>query len=89
MTPTAADDRVGARVTGWWRLVELVYLALPIALAAGALLAVWGKQSGAILIVAAFSGLFIAHLAVAIAVYRRTMSREWPKVRPLEDDDAW
>jgi cytochrome c oxidase assembly factor CtaG len=29
------------------------------------------------------------HLAAGIVSYRRTMSRPWPRVTPIEDDDDW
>jgi hypothetical protein len=55
----------------------------------GAFAAVVGWEPGVVVMLAGFVGLLGAHLAAGIAAYRRIMSRPWPRVPPLEDDDEW
>ena len=48
-----------------------------------------GFHWGAFVAVAGVFLTFSWHLAVGILGYRRVMSRAWPKVTPIEDDDDW
>ena len=47
-----------------------------------------GLTSRSAICVPAFSSSISTHLLVGVVGYRRVMTREWPKVRPL-DDDEW
>lgn len=44
-------------------------------------------KPGAYLLLIAVAGEIAAHLVVGVAEYRRVMSRPWPAVNPLGDDD--
>lgn len=44
-------------------------------------------EPGIFLALTGFVVLLGMHLAVGIVEYRKTMSRPWPRVPPLEDDD--
>ncbi len=44
-------------------------------------------KPGAYLLIAAATGQITAHLVVGLTEYRRVMSRPWPKVRPVDDED--
>jgi hypothetical protein len=48
-----------------------------------------GWRRGAFVAVAGAFLTFSWHLAVGVWGYRRVMSRAWPKVPPIEDDDDW
>jgi hypothetical protein len=55
----------------------------------GALAAAADRRAGAWALVAGFVGTLAAQLVMGIAGYRRVMSRPWPDVRPLADEDEW
>ena len=57
--------------------------------AAGLAAVVTESRASAWILVAAVTLLFVARLATGIVSYRRTMSRPWPHVAPLPDDDDW
>jgi hypothetical protein len=64
-------------------------LAMPGVLALGAFGALLEWKPAAYLILAAVTVLVVANLGVGVLSYRATMSRPWPAVRPLDDDDDW
>ncbi len=67
-----------------WGLIDLL---LKIALVAGAFFGLTGHRVGAWVMLGAVIGFLLSHLAIGLISYQRTMSRPWPKVRPLVDDD--
>jgi hypothetical protein len=70
------------------RVLTLLEAPLALLIFAGAGGAVAGWRGGVFLAVgAALAGLG-AHVARGIASYRRVMSRPWPRVQPLADDDS-
>ena len=56
---------------------------------AGAVAAILESEAGVALILVGVVGTLAAQLAVGVAGYRRAMSRPWPRVRPLDDEDDW
>ena len=58
-------------------------------LVGGAVLAAASSRLGALALLVAFGGTLGVHLAVGVWGYRRVMSRPWPAVAPLTDDDDW
>ena len=66
-----------------WSRSGLVFQAV---LLVGILLAVSDERAGAWLLLAAVTGLVLAHLAISVVAYRRIMRRPWPQVAPLADD---
>lgn len=48
-----------------------------------------GWRPGAYLGLVGLAGHLLGHLAAAVGAYRRVMSRPWPEVPPLADDDDW
>jgi len=71
-------------IYGVWTLCSRVCQLTIVAGACGAL-ADW--RPGAYLIAAGLTGLVVAHATIALVEYRRVMSRAWPAVPPLADDD--
>ncbi len=69
---------------GLWRQLDVAFAAL---LLLGAFVAAGGSELGAWLLLAGLVGLVAGHTAISIVAYRRTMSRPWPAVAPLPDDD--
>jgi hypothetical protein len=67
-----------------WELGSRVCLSV---IAAGAVGALFGWRPGAYLIGAGLVALLLTRLGIAVLEYRRVMSRPWPKVRPLRDDE--
>jgi len=55
----------------------------------GLFAAVLGWRPGAFVAMAGACLIFAWHLAIGAWSYRRVMSRPWPKVSPIEDDDDW
>ncbi len=80
MASRAAPDRLALV----WKSIDVL---LQIALVAGASLGLTGHRVGAWLMVAAVTGFVLNHVSVGLIGYRRAMSRPWPKVEPLDDDD--
>jgi hypothetical protein len=74
-------------VSAWARVFQGFYLAFALALFAGPALLLFGRHVGIFVILAGFVGYIGMHLLLGIASYRETMSRPWPKVPPIEDDD--
>jgi hypothetical protein len=66
----------------------LAGLIVVLALYAGAFSAIFWAP-GIFVALGAVGGLLIGHLIVGVVAYRRVMSRPWPKVKPLEDDEDW
>ena len=65
-----------------------VALLVPLVLLSGGVYsAMLGWRPGAFLAVAGLFLTFAWHLAVGLFSYRRTMTRPWPKVPPIDDDD--
>lgn len=58
-------------------------------MAAGVGGALLGWRPSAFLLVGYIVLQLAVHLALGTIGYRSLMEREWPKVRPLEDDDDW
>lgn len=54
----------------------------------GALVATVGVRTWAWVTVAGFAFAVVAHVAIAVVAFRRTMRRPWPQVAPLTDDDG-
>jgi hypothetical protein len=82
---TRADERpaptaVAAAVLGPAWLLMLI---------AGAYAAALGHRFGAVLLLAAVLGEIATHLVMGVSEYRRVMSRPWPAVETLGDDDDW
>jgi hypothetical protein len=67
-----------------WRLVAT--LDMP-AFFVGGLAAIAGQRWGAYLLVANLVVQIGFHLIVGGRAYREVMTRPWPKVAPLDDDD--
>jgi hypothetical protein len=67
-----------------WRLVTI--LDMP-AFIVGGLAAVAGQRWGAYVLVANVVVQIGSHLLVGGWAYRDVMTRPWPKVAPLDDDD--
>ena len=67
-----------------------MYLGFTLVLYAGAASALVAPRLAAFLLLGGVICLFATHLLMGVLTYRRTMSRPWPRVRPLEDeDDEW
>ena len=60
---------------------------LLLALIVGICAALLGRRWGAYLAVGSITIRFYAYLIGALWAYHKTMSRPWPKVAPLDDDD--
>jgi membrane-associated PAP2 superfamily phosphatase len=58
-------------------------------LAIGGLAAAWDWEPGAYVMIGALASMVLAHLVVGVVGYLQVMSRPWPRVRPLEDEDDW
>jgi ABC-type Fe3+-siderophore transport system permease subunit len=73
------------------RLVAWAGIAFNWLLFAGLLGAVvLDARSAAALALVGFIGLVVAHLVAGLVSYRRVMSRSWPQVPALaDDDDEW
>lgn len=67
-----------------WALVAPVCTLLVIA---GLYSAFLGWRPGAFLTIGGLTVLIGSRCTLAIIEYRRVMSRPWPKVQPLRDDD--
>jgi hypothetical protein len=57
------------------------------ALIVGTLAALAGQRWGAYLLIANLAVQIGFHLIVGMRAYREVMTRPWPKVAPLNDDD--
>jgi hypothetical protein len=77
-------ERAVLRLVFSW--VNLLGTAL---LAIGGLAAVSDWKPGAYLMIAALASMVLAHLVVGVLGYLHVMSRPWPHVRPLGDEDDW
>jgi hypothetical protein len=66
-----------------------VNLGAPGVLVVGAYGALLEWKPAAYLLLAAVTVLVVANLGVGVVAYRGVMSRPWPAVRPLADDDDW
>jgi hypothetical protein len=55
----------------------------------GGLAAVSDWKPGAYLMIAGLAVIVLTHLIVGTLGYLEVMSRPWPLVRPLDDDDDW
>ncbi len=78
------EYRCRVRLDGLWRQLDVAFTAL---LLIGVFVAAGGSRTGAWLLLGALVGLFASHLAISVVSYRRVMSRPWPEVEPLPDDD--
>jgi len=67
-----------------WRL-KTVWLVLIVVGAWGAVLARW--RTGGYLMLGGVVAQISTNVVVGVSGYRRVMSRPWPKVEPLPDDD--
>lgn len=75
--------------SGGERSGRVLLLALDALLVIGAVLAAANSRLGALALLVAFVGILATHLVVGVWGYRRVMSRPWPAVAPLTDDDDW
>ena len=70
----------------WGSLVTSATAVIAAAAAAAVLfesrLAAWALVGAAVL-------LFLSRFTIGVVSYRRVMSRPWPRVAPLPDDDDW
>lgn len=71
------------------RELEWAYGILLVVLIGGVFLAIVGERLGAYLMLIAFTAQLATDFAVAVKAYQLTMSRPWPQVAPIEDDDDW
>jgi hypothetical protein len=80
------DDRpAGVAIAAAW----LSYL-WTVLLFGGGFAAVLGSRPGVFVMLAGFFGFVAGHLAMGLTEYHRIMSRPWPEVSPLDDDeDDW
>jgi hypothetical protein len=79
-------SKPGTRLRAVFVWVNLVTPGALVVAAYGALLE-W--KPAAYMLVAALTVLVLANLGVGVLAYRGVMSRPWPAVRPLGDDDDW
>jgi hypothetical protein len=70
-----------------YRLWELGSRFFQLLIAVGIGLALFDLRPGAYLMIAGLVGLLLTRLTIALVEYRRVMSRPWPQVAPLADDD--
>jgi hypothetical protein len=75
------------RRNGLYRLWALVTPVCTLLIIAGAYSAILGWRPGAFLAIGGLTLLIAARCTLAIVEYRRVMSRPWPKVPALSDDD--
>jgi hypothetical protein len=77
-------------VSGWARVVQIVYLGFGLLLFGGLFLVLFALRLATFLMLAGAIGMFGTRLVVGVIEYRRTMRRPWPRVPPIEeDDDEW
>jgi len=69
------------------RLYGYALLGLTFTLIGGIYAALLGWRTGAFVAVGAFGFRVTLDVAQGVIVYRRTMNRPWPSVRPLQEDD--
>jgi hypothetical protein len=67
-----------------WRFVTALSTVL---IGTGALVATVSVRTFAWVAVAGLAFGTVAHVAIAVVAFRRTMRRPWPQVAPLADDD--
>jgi hypothetical protein len=72
---------------GLYRLWALVSPVCTLVIIAGAYSAILDWRPGAFLAIGGLTALIGSRCTLAIIEYRRVMSRPWPKVPPLRDDD--
>jgi len=70
-----------------YRLWEVVSPACQLVILAGACGALAEWRPGAYLIGGGLAALVAARATIAVVEYRRVMSRPWPQVSPIADDD--
>jgi hypothetical protein len=70
-------------VFSWVNVVGTAVIAI------GGLGAVWDWKPGAYVMIAALAVMVLAHVVVGVLGYLEAMSRPWPRVRPLDDEDDW
>ncbi|MEO5576794.1 MAG: hypothetical protein ABIR67_01740 [Gaiellaceae bacterium] len=73
--------------SGLERVWSVSGIALQGLLLAGIYVAFVGWKPSAWIMIGTLSAIVTGHIALSIVAYRRTMSRPWPKVAPLQDDD--
>jgi hypothetical protein len=79
------DQRV-RRIAGIYRIGNPFMLCL---LTVGVYGSAFSWRPGAFLMLTAVSGYVVLHLGAGFAAYRDAMTRPWPKVPPVDDDDDW
>ena len=79
------DERV-RRIARLYRFGNPLMLGL---LVVGAYSSAFSWRPGAFFMLGSVCGYVALHLTAGLAAYRDAMTRPWPKVPPLEDDDDW
>jgi hypothetical protein len=70
-----------------WRWLDAVGTGV---ILGGIYAAAAGWRPAAWILIASVTTLVAGHIWISTAAYRRTMSRPWPRVEPLpDDDDDW
>jgi hypothetical protein len=80
---------LSARLTRLAALIGVADNVFTLLMVVGAVSALAGWFPGIYLVLAGFGGHLAGHLLVGVAGYRDVMSRPWPQVSPLDDDDDW
>jgi hypothetical protein len=83
---STTEPELSARTRG---AVQIGVFIPEVLLFGGVAAAFLGWRPGAFVAIAGAVLTFAWQLAVGVWSYRRTMSRPWPKVPPIEDDDDW
>jgi hypothetical protein len=92
MSVTYCSERVPGNETsgGWSRGAALASGAAVLLVLAAIVLALLGRGGGALLALLLVTAFVLLSVGAAVAAYQRAMSRPWPRVKPLRDeDDDW
>ena len=79
------DEKRERRLGIAWAAVLLTSLVLIIV---GGYASAFGWRPGALLLIAALAIRTFANLTVGLTMYRATMTRPWPEVAPIDDDES-
>jgi hypothetical protein len=72
----------------WAGPASLAYSFIHLVLYAGAFGGILWRP-GIFVALGAFGAIVTIHLIVGYLAYRSVMSRPWPRVKPLDDNDDW